>query len=152
MFGLFQARLTKEQRWGSALLSRNHSLEEEFERAKAAVEVIAFKIVSLLHVAQSEIKKIYIKLQEATHKWVLLYRRDCLNETCYQRTSDFPSGLANRCHLYAIYGPESWVRGSSGLRVGPKVNLRYASATPLCEAKLRDGHFYLSGIYTVSKT
>ncbi|XP_005201700.1 PEX5-related protein isoform X1 [Bos indicus] len=33
-----QARLTKEQRWGSALLSRNHSLEEEFERAKAAVE------------------------------------------------------------------------------------------------------------------
>ncbi|XP_056132518.1 PEX5-related protein [Lampris incognitus] len=31
-------RLTKEQRWGSALLSRNHSLEEEFERAKAAVE------------------------------------------------------------------------------------------------------------------
>lgn len=92
MFGLFQARLTKEQRWGSALLSRNHSLEEEFERAKAAVEVIAFKIVSLLHVAQSEIKKIYIKLQEATHKWVLLYRRDCLNETRYQRTSDFPSG------------------------------------------------------------
>ena len=38
VFGLFQARLTKEQRWGSALLSRNHSLEEEFERAKAAVE------------------------------------------------------------------------------------------------------------------
>ncbi|XP_060028001.1 PEX5-related protein isoform X4 [Erinaceus europaeus] len=33
-----QARLTREQRWGSALLSRNHSLEEEFERAKAAVE------------------------------------------------------------------------------------------------------------------
>ncbi|XP_066890170.1 PEX5-related protein isoform X9 [Kogia breviceps] len=33
-----QARLTKEQRWGSTLLSRNHSLEEEFERAKAAVE------------------------------------------------------------------------------------------------------------------
>lgn len=39
LFGLFQARLTKEHRWGSALLSRNHSLEEEFERAKAAVEV-----------------------------------------------------------------------------------------------------------------
>lgn len=38
-FGSFQARLTKEHRWGSALLSRNHSLEEEFERAKAAVEV-----------------------------------------------------------------------------------------------------------------
>uniref|UniRef100_A0AAQ5X2S0 PEX5-related protein n=1 Tax=Amphiprion ocellaris TaxID=80972 RepID=A0AAQ5X2S0_AMPOC len=33
-----QARLTKEQRWGSALLSRHQSLEEEFERAKAAVE------------------------------------------------------------------------------------------------------------------
>ncbi|XP_036782664.2 PEX5-related protein isoform X5 [Manis pentadactyla] len=33
-----QARLTREHRWGSALLSRNHSLEEEFERAKAAVE------------------------------------------------------------------------------------------------------------------
>ncbi|XP_053421424.1 PEX5-related protein isoform X4 [Nycticebus coucang] len=33
-----QARLTKEHRWGSVLLSRNHSLEEEFERAKAAVE------------------------------------------------------------------------------------------------------------------
>ncbi|XP_037554002.1 PEX5-related protein isoform X1 [Nematolebias whitei] len=32
------ARLTKEQRWGSALLSRHQSLEEEFERAKAAVE------------------------------------------------------------------------------------------------------------------
>ncbi|KAM4628802.1 PEX5-related protein [Polymixia lowei] len=31
-------RLTKEHRWGSALLSRNQSLEEEFERAKAAVE------------------------------------------------------------------------------------------------------------------
>lgn len=41
----FQARLTKEQRWGSALLSRNHSLEEEFERAKAAVEV-AFLVCS----------------------------------------------------------------------------------------------------------
>ncbi|KAM7012417.1 PEX5-related protein isoform 2-T2 [Tautogolabrus adspersus] len=33
-----QARLSKEQRLGSALLSRNQSLEEEFERAKAAVE------------------------------------------------------------------------------------------------------------------
>ncbi|XP_051232007.1 PEX5-related protein isoform X2 [Dicentrarchus labrax] len=33
-----QARLSKEQRWGSALLSRHQSLEEEFERAKAAVE------------------------------------------------------------------------------------------------------------------
>ncbi|XP_018616753.1 PEX5-related protein-like [Scleropages formosus] len=33
-----QGRLSKEQRWGSALLSRNQSLEEEFERAKAAVE------------------------------------------------------------------------------------------------------------------
>ncbi|XP_044218041.1 PEX5-related protein isoform X3 [Thunnus albacares] len=32
------ARLSKEQRWGSALLSRHQSLEEEFERAKAAVE------------------------------------------------------------------------------------------------------------------
>ncbi|KAK0143376.1 PEX5-related protein [Merluccius polli] len=33
-----QGRLTKEHKWGSALLSRNQSLEEEFERAKAAVE------------------------------------------------------------------------------------------------------------------
>ncbi|KAM6065070.1 PEX5-related protein isoform 5-T5 [Theristicus caerulescens] len=33
-----QARSAKEQRWGGPLLSRNHSLEEEFERAKAAVE------------------------------------------------------------------------------------------------------------------
>ncbi|KAH0624179.1 hypothetical protein JD844_007661 [Phrynosoma platyrhinos] len=33
-----KVRSTKEQRWGGALLSRNHSLEEEFERAKAAVE------------------------------------------------------------------------------------------------------------------
>nr|XP_046247494.1 PEX5-related protein isoform X2 [Scatophagus argus] len=33
-----QAHLSKEQRWGSALLSRHQSLEEEFERAKAAVE------------------------------------------------------------------------------------------------------------------
>uniref|UniRef100_A0A3B3C430 PEX5-related protein n=1 Tax=Oryzias melastigma TaxID=30732 RepID=A0A3B3C430_ORYME len=33
-----QARLTKEHRWGSTLLSRHQSLEEEFERAKAAVE------------------------------------------------------------------------------------------------------------------
>ncbi|KAL9845124.1 PEX5-related protein isoform 4-T4 [Geothlypis trichas] len=33
-----QARSSKEQRWGTPLLSRNHSLEEEFERAKAAVE------------------------------------------------------------------------------------------------------------------
>ncbi|XP_034003846.1 PEX5-related protein isoform X1 [Trematomus bernacchii] len=32
------ARLTKEQRLGSARLSRHQSLEEEFERAKAAVE------------------------------------------------------------------------------------------------------------------
>ncbi|XP_076009233.1 PEX5-related protein [Genypterus blacodes] len=32
------ARLSKEQKWGSALLSRHQSLEEEFERAKAAVE------------------------------------------------------------------------------------------------------------------
>ncbi|XP_039211386.1 PEX5-related protein isoform X4 [Crotalus tigris] len=29
---------TKEQCWGGPLLTRNHSLEEEFERAKAAVE------------------------------------------------------------------------------------------------------------------
>uniref|UniRef100_A0A672M704 PEX5-related protein n=1 Tax=Sinocyclocheilus grahami TaxID=75366 RepID=A0A672M704_SINGR len=33
-----QGRLSKDQRWGSTLLSRNQSLEEEFERAKAAVE------------------------------------------------------------------------------------------------------------------
>ncbi|TRY89297.1 hypothetical protein DNTS_003466, partial [Danionella cerebrum] len=33
-----QGRLSKEQRWGSTMLSRNQSLEEEFERAKAAVE------------------------------------------------------------------------------------------------------------------
>ncbi|XP_072110658.1 PEX5-related protein [Mobula birostris] len=33
-----QNRMTKEQRWGSALLTRNQSTEEEFERAKAAVE------------------------------------------------------------------------------------------------------------------
>ncbi|XP_038001520.1 PEX5-related protein isoform X12 [Motacilla alba alba] len=33
-----KARSSKEQRWGTPLLSRNHSLEEEFERAKAAVE------------------------------------------------------------------------------------------------------------------
>ncbi|KAI5628272.1 PEX5-related protein isoform X5, partial [Silurus asotus] len=33
-----QSRLSKDQRWGGALLSRNQSLEEEFERAKAAVE------------------------------------------------------------------------------------------------------------------
>nr|XP_056705539.1 PEX5-related protein [Euleptes europaea] len=33
-----KARSTKEKRWGSTLLSRNHSMEEEFERAKAAVE------------------------------------------------------------------------------------------------------------------
>ncbi|XP_043558176.1 PEX5-related protein isoform X1 [Chiloscyllium plagiosum] len=33
-----QTRMTKEQRWGSALLTRKHSTEEEFERAKAAVE------------------------------------------------------------------------------------------------------------------
>ncbi|KPP67995.1 PEX5-related protein-like [Scleropages formosus] len=33
-----QRRFSKDQRWGNALLSRNHSLEEEFERAKAAVE------------------------------------------------------------------------------------------------------------------
>ncbi|XP_078524299.1 PEX5-related protein isoform X1 [Lissotriton helveticus] len=33
-----KARLTREHRMGSAHLSRNHSLEEEFERAKAAVE------------------------------------------------------------------------------------------------------------------
>lgn len=36
---VWQARLTKEHRWGSTLLSRHQSLEEEFERAKAAVEV-----------------------------------------------------------------------------------------------------------------
>uniref|UniRef100_A0A8C6XDA4 PEX5-related protein n=1 Tax=Naja naja TaxID=35670 RepID=A0A8C6XDA4_NAJNA len=34
----FQGRSTKEQCWGGPLLSRNHSMEEEFERAKAAVE------------------------------------------------------------------------------------------------------------------
>ncbi|XP_069474775.1 PEX5-related protein [Ambystoma mexicanum] len=33
-----KTRLTREHRMGSAYLSRNHSLEEEFERAKAAVE------------------------------------------------------------------------------------------------------------------
>ncbi|XP_030072186.1 PEX5-related protein isoform X1 [Microcaecilia unicolor] len=33
-----RARLTKEHHLGSAFLTRNHSLEEEFERAKAAVE------------------------------------------------------------------------------------------------------------------
>ncbi|KAA0712905.1 PEX5-related protein PEX2-related protein PEX5-like protein [Triplophysa tibetana] len=35
---LIQGRLGKDQRLGSTLLSRNQSLEEEFERAKAAVE------------------------------------------------------------------------------------------------------------------
>lgn len=48
VFGSFQARLTKEHRWGSALLSRNHSLEEEFERAKAAVEVTLLKMIVFL--------------------------------------------------------------------------------------------------------
>uniref|UniRef100_UPI00398EE1C2 PEX5-related protein n=1 Tax=Pristiophorus japonicus TaxID=55135 RepID=UPI00398EE1C2 len=33
-----QTLITKEQRWGSMLLTRNQSTEEEFERAKAAVE------------------------------------------------------------------------------------------------------------------
>ncbi|KAG7456913.1 hypothetical protein MATL_G00240830 [Megalops atlanticus] len=33
-----QGHMTKERRWGGPFLSRNHSLEEEFERAKAAVE------------------------------------------------------------------------------------------------------------------
>ncbi|XP_027003104.2 PEX5-related protein isoform X2 [Tachysurus fulvidraco] len=33
-----QGRLSKDQRWGGGFLSRNQSLEEEFERAKAAVE------------------------------------------------------------------------------------------------------------------
>nr|XP_020654717.1 PEX5-related protein isoform X1 [Pogona vitticeps] len=33
-----KVRSTKEQHWRGTLLSRNHSLEEEFERAKAAVE------------------------------------------------------------------------------------------------------------------
>ncbi|XP_060538826.1 PEX5-related protein isoform X1 [Pantherophis guttatus] len=33
-----KGRSTKEQCWGRPLLSRNHSMEEEFERAKAAVE------------------------------------------------------------------------------------------------------------------
>ncbi|KAG8136196.1 hypothetical protein E2320_009183, partial [Naja naja] len=33
-----KGRSTKEQCWGGPLLSRNHSMEEEFERAKAAVE------------------------------------------------------------------------------------------------------------------
>lgn len=36
---VWQGRLSKDQRCGSTLLSRNHSLEEEYERAKAAVEV-----------------------------------------------------------------------------------------------------------------
>lgn len=61
VFGLFQARLTREHRWGSALLSRNHSLEEEFERAKAAVEVPWF-----IHVSESGIKT--IKLQQDTYE------------------------------------------------------------------------------------
>ncbi|XP_036410845.1 PEX5-related protein-like [Megalops cyprinoides] len=33
-----QGHMTKDRRWGGPFLSRNHSLEEEFERAKAAVE------------------------------------------------------------------------------------------------------------------
>ncbi|XP_035276905.1 PEX5-related protein-like isoform X2 [Anguilla anguilla] len=33
-----QCHMTKEPRWRGPFLSRNHSLEEEFERAKAAVE------------------------------------------------------------------------------------------------------------------
>lgn len=36
---VWQGRLGKDQRWSGGLLSRNQSLEEEFERAKAAVEV-----------------------------------------------------------------------------------------------------------------
>ncbi|MEQ2213911.1 hypothetical protein XENOCAPTIV_023264, partial [Xenoophorus captivus] len=44
------ARLTKEQRWGSALLSRHQSLEEEFERAKAAVEVSRVQLSTTLHI------------------------------------------------------------------------------------------------------
>lgn len=63
--GLFQARLTKEQRWGSALLSRNHSLEEEFERAKAAVEVTFIKLFFVC-VSESGIQK--LKFQQDTHE------------------------------------------------------------------------------------
>ncbi len=36
---VWQGRLSKDQRCGNTLLSRNQSLEEEYERAKAAVEV-----------------------------------------------------------------------------------------------------------------
>ncbi|XP_023696652.1 PEX5-related protein-like isoform X1 [Paramormyrops kingsleyae] len=36
--GVSQRRFSKDQRRGGAFLSRNHSLEEEFEKAKAAVE------------------------------------------------------------------------------------------------------------------
>lgn len=64
MFGLFQARLTKEQRWGSALLSRNHSLEEEFERAKAAVEVPFLKLFFLFHVSGSGIQKLKLDVKQ----------------------------------------------------------------------------------------
>lgn len=63
LFGLFQARLTKEHRWGSALLSRNHSLEEEFERAKAAVEVTHNSISSFWkwHSRNSNYREMQIK-------------------------------------------------------------------------------------------
>lgn len=68
MSDLFQARLTKEHRWGSALLSRNHSLEEEFERAKAAVEVTFLKLF-LCHVSEMGIQK--IQFQQETHEMSL---------------------------------------------------------------------------------
>lgn len=50
--------MTKEQRW-ERLLSRNHSLEEEFERAKAAVEV-AFALFFLFHVSEFKNQTRYI--------------------------------------------------------------------------------------------
>lgn len=61
---VWQARLSKEQRWGSALLSRHQSLEEEFERAKAAVEVsrVLFSTPHICH----------LSAVSCVHRWLLM--------------------------------------------------------------------------------
>uniref|UniRef100_A0A8P0NZG8 Peroxisomal biosis factor 5 like n=1 Tax=Canis lupus familiaris TaxID=9615 RepID=A0A8P0NZG8_CANLF len=107
-----QARLTKEQRWGSALLSRNHSLEEEFERAKAAVEVTFFFFLLFF---------CFMFLE---------------NEICYQRNFDLPPEVINRCQFLnqfcdrlAIY-LEPWSERSES-HLGSMMNPCYTFAMPL---------------------
>nr|XP_020755098.1 PEX5-related protein-like [Odocoileus virginianus texanus] len=114
-----QARLTKEQRWGSALLSRNHSLEEEFERAKAAVE--EFPPCFLLGFLPSQLPK-----HAVSFKSLRKMHRRCRSEK--QGRSSVRPEAASRKEIPRVHCTASAERGG---HVGSQHTCNHTSEMPL---------------------